>query len=496
MILCYGPGRFANQFFRNMFGYYVAKKYNMGIQMPCENFSEIGLDFSNVYKCPASNTVMLENNNQCMEYLTQNKNIDYNINLDQCFCQCSEFASYILENFEPFQKHIETMNPFKDRYQNNEDIYIHYRIGDLVELNFVNPHEYYEKTLDKILNSNFENSSQDRSKLNQTSKNFKIYLSTDSPTHPLIDSLRSKYPIELITEKFFNNDKISILSQTILFASTCRHLILSLGTLSWLIGLYGFYSEKYFLNPKQVRYWHGSIFEGTQMKFSKHWHMQTVKIENFPLFCSSPYWNKDYYTLRQYDFSKEQICFIHLPRTGGTTIKKYFPSGLLFTVNRSPVTYFCPSNEYKYISVFREPVSRIWSFYHMIRRQGKNYPYKKFSSTIRNFCENCWETKNCYTRLFAGETVDHNLTDEQLFNRAKENMKNFFMILNFDFLNRDISVLENKIQQLSVKLIEQKIPHENFSHYDRRIPVNERVIIEEFNQLDIRLYKYFLSEIQ
>lgn len=511
MIICFGPGRFSNKFFRNTFGYLLAKRLGFGVQMEeGEAFKEIGLPYDNDYRVPHSSTKLLEEN-ECVDFLNSNinsdvnniinttsihtisTNINFNINLDRCFCQSREFALYVLNNFygtlfnNTMEERIRSVNPYKERYGNNNDIFIHYRIGDLVELNMLNPHEYYERTLEKLLNaSNTSITKDNTSSENNTSR--KIYVSSDSPTHPFIQSLIQKYNATL-----FDSDSIS---QLILFGSTCKHLILSLGTLSWLIGLYGFASEKYFLNPLQVRYWHGCIFQPTQ--YEEHinkdkWHMQSIKLENLPV-NKSLYWSKEQYELKQYTFPSTSICFIHLPRTGGSTLKSYIKSNL-FTVNRSPVSFLCPSKEFKYITIFREPVSRVWAFFNMIKRQGKNYPYKEMTGTMKNFCLNCWEASNCYTKLLAGETVEHNLPDAELLRRAKENMKNFFYILDFNQLEKDINGLQGKMkQELPETSVDTTIQHIQYMKYDRNIPSLFRKVIEEHNKLDIELYQHYLTQ--
>jgi hypothetical protein len=43
-----------------------------------------------------------------------------------------------------------------------------------------------------------------------------------------------------------------------MFASSCKNVVLSNGTFSWLIGLLGFYSNVYY--PKIKTVWHGDIF--------------------------------------------------------------------------------------------------------------------------------------------------------------------------------------------------------------------------------------------
>jgi hypothetical protein len=45
---------------------------------------------------------------------------------------------------------------------------------------------------------------------------------------------------------------------TIKFASTCKYIILSNGTFSWMIGVFAFFSDIYY--PIMKKKWNGDIF--------------------------------------------------------------------------------------------------------------------------------------------------------------------------------------------------------------------------------------------
>lgn len=47
---------------------------------------------------------------------------------------------------------------------------------------------------------------------------------------------------------------------TIMFGSTCKNIILSNGTFSWMIGVFGYHSTIYYPDPKLKECWHGDIF--------------------------------------------------------------------------------------------------------------------------------------------------------------------------------------------------------------------------------------------
>jgi hypothetical protein len=128
---------------------------------------------------------------------------------------------------------IET-NPFKERYSKNNDIYIHIRLGDVSHLS---PGlAYFVKAIELI--ENYSN----------------IYVSTDEMGHDVIKRFVEKFP----NTKFLEYDEI----QTIQFASTCKHVILSHGSFSAIIGYLSYYSSviypDYRLASKYI--WFGDMF--------------------------------------------------------------------------------------------------------------------------------------------------------------------------------------------------------------------------------------------
>ena len=121
-------------------------------------------------------------------------------------------------------------NQYRERYNNNSDVYVHIRLGDIIKHNYSHPFEYYDKVLSQI---EFENG----------------YLSSDTIGHPICQQLKEKYKLNEIT---YNEEN------TIMFSSTCKYIVLSSGTFSWMIGLFAYFSKIY--RPKIYKKWHGDIF--------------------------------------------------------------------------------------------------------------------------------------------------------------------------------------------------------------------------------------------
>jgi hypothetical protein len=265
MINTSGNGRFGNQFFRNMVGYLLSKKYDKQcIFQECEDFNKLGIyfksknvDISDISK--KKNVYITEEN--IINFLKEDVVFDYNIFFNNVYCQ-SKYVSqliYDLFNNKNNKLHLSVINnnKFKYNYNNNDDVFIHIRLGDIIP--FIEsrcpPIQYYENILDNL---EYKNG----------------YIASDSIDHDMCKKLIFKYNLKII-----NYDKI----ETILFGSTFKNVILSTGTFSWLIGILSFYSSNiYYYNPAKIIEWYGPIFE---INFDKNkWKMKDIKIPNMNSF--------------------------------------------------------------------------------------------------------------------------------------------------------------------------------------------------------------------
>ena len=108
---------------------------------------------------------------------------------------------------------------------------MHIRLDDAAQWN---PGlDYYQKTLSNIT---FD----------------KLYITTDQKDHDIIRQLTSLYPTATIME--YNE------IQTFQFASTCKHIILSHGTFSALIGYLAYFSNVYYPEYESDKMWYGDMF--------------------------------------------------------------------------------------------------------------------------------------------------------------------------------------------------------------------------------------------
>lgn len=228
---------FGNYFFENLAKHILSKKYNLkSTYLYYKEFEFIGIklftDGENYY-----DTNIIINNENFYNYLLNNIEVNSNLVINEpYFFQTSEFAKY-LKNYlkSELQNNIISTNIYKDRYNNNNDVYIHVRLGDVIHFN--PGFDYYDSILSKL---NFDNG----------------YISSDTIDHEICQKLIDKY--DLISTP--SNEFV-----TIRIASTCKHIILSTGTFSWMIGVLSFFSEIYY--PVKKHDWHGDIF------VFPDWHM-------------------------------------------------------------------------------------------------------------------------------------------------------------------------------------------------------------------------------
>lgn len=141
-----------------------------------------------------------------------------NINVNDSYFQIKAFSNYLYNYYkqEQNQESIIKANKFNIRYKNNNDVFIHIRLGDVTEYN--PGFEYYDKVLSQIT---FENG----------------YISSDSIDNEICKKLIQKHSLKIID---YNE------VETIMFGSTCKYIILGGGSFSYIIGLFGFFSDIYY----------------------------------------------------------------------------------------------------------------------------------------------------------------------------------------------------------------------------------------------------------
>lgn len=204
-----GKGRLCNQVIRNIALSIVAEKFDLKSEyQSIEKMNDLGIPLFVGQKIYPSIQKFSEINK-----FDTIKKISYNLETKGYF-QCSENIRRIYEYLQMHKEAIINKNPWKERFSNNKDLFIHVRAGDMKK--YALDSSYYQHCIEK---TKYEN----------------IYLATDNKRHETVQNLITKFPnIKLV-------DKSPV--QTIQFGCTCSNIILSHGTFSAMIG-YLAYSSK------------------------------------------------------------------------------------------------------------------------------------------------------------------------------------------------------------------------------------------------------------
>lgn len=224
-------GHLGNRIIINLSVSLIAEKNDLFVNYcSYDEIKELGIELfigKNIYY----DSIELNDNNYFNIY--KQENIIYNLNSDNNYFQTKEITTFLYNylNSDKIKNNIIDKNPFNNRYNNNNDLFIHIRLGNVERYN---PRlEYYLKVINMILYND-------------------LYISTDTKEHYIIKELINKYP----QIKIIEYEPV----KTIQFASTCKYLILSHGSFSAIIGYLSFYSDIYYSEFQQNKIWHGDIF--------------------------------------------------------------------------------------------------------------------------------------------------------------------------------------------------------------------------------------------
>lgn len=228
-------GRFGNRFFRNICVSWMAKKYNLRI-IYCYTdpmFRQLGIQLFNGEH--AYNEVQDLTDDNILELLDSDKEFTCNINPNYSYFQTTPIILRVYDYVRSptVSEQVKKCNPWRERYGKNNDCLIHLRYGDMAQNS--PPVSYFVDTVRQIIPAPDT-----------------VYLTTDTKSSKMLDEIKAKIPtVEMLDEEIV---------PTIQFASTCRHVILSQGTFSAVIGYLSYDSEVYFPDWEPLRNWCGPVF--------------------------------------------------------------------------------------------------------------------------------------------------------------------------------------------------------------------------------------------
>ena len=183
--------------------------------------------------------------------------------------------------------------------------------------------------------------------------------------------------------------------------------------------------------------------------------------------------------------------FIHLPKTGGMTFQNIIKrinmekKEKIYVGAHNPVSIFCSTEEKGYITIFRDPIERVYSFYKMNLADKKQIYHYLAKKSLSYFIKFCPEVQNAYCQYYSGY-IDKDVS-EPIYEIALKNLKEFKRIFDFNNLSQDI---KNFCEDIDFKI--NQIPHINsFNRDNKNINSNDRKIIEFYNYFDLKLYNEF-----
>jgi hypothetical protein len=224
-------GRLGNQIIRNLAVSLLAEKHNLKVDYYNKDLiNKLGIELfsgSNSYKLYKN----LTDENYFMIFNIEK--INYNLFPIHNYFQTKEITNLIYNYLhkDEIKSKIIVNNEFKERYTKNNDLFIHIRLTDVAHFN---PGITYY--VNAIKNINFDN----------------LYISTDDKIDNMVIKLLELYPSSQLIEF----DEIT----TFQFGSTCKHIILSHGSFSAVIGYLSFFSNIYYPEYELNKMWYGDMF--------------------------------------------------------------------------------------------------------------------------------------------------------------------------------------------------------------------------------------------
>jgi hypothetical protein len=223
-------GRLCNQIIRNLAVSIVATKHDLFVSY--YNYDLIVLLGIHLFcgVCNYNDYVDLTDDNY-MNILTTETPLCKNLNPNKNYFQTKAITNILFQYLRSTNKQqIMNVNPFSNRYDNNDDLFIHIRLTDVERFN---PGlNYYLYALSTI---SFQT----------------CYIASDNLQHSIICEILKKYPGVVLVDK----DEI----QTIQFGSTCKYVVLSHGSFSAVIGYLSFFSNVYYPDYGK-NMWFGDMF--------------------------------------------------------------------------------------------------------------------------------------------------------------------------------------------------------------------------------------------
>ncbi len=192
-----------------------------------------------------------------------------------------------------------------------------------------------------------------------------------------------------------------------------------------------------------------------------------------------------------YNLEDDQYSFVHPPKSAGTSISTFLYENniKIFNSAHNLVSINCNPSKFRYITVIRNPVDRIKSFYEMQLNNKKLSFHNQAKKGLSYFVTQVKINQNCLCKFLIGDlTCD---IDEKKYEKAKQNLNNFFFIINFENLDKDIDILKSKLN------IQKEMKHIGKRQKEKKTySIEENRDIINNNKYDIKLWNYYQKNIK
>lgn len=212
---CTHGGRMGNMLFMNIFLSEYARRFGIAAEYKyADRFDRLGIGLFRDGGLVPAETVYLTDDNALS--LLRDEQPCRSVRIENtCWLQQRGMAMLVDAYIRDREATIRAHNRYRDRYDANTTLFVQVRLGDFQGHDFCMPFQYYDRAI-RSLRGSFTDG----------------VIASDSPDHPLCRELARAHGLTVLRA----DDPV----ETVMFGSTCRYIILSSGTFSWMIGVLAF----------------------------------------------------------------------------------------------------------------------------------------------------------------------------------------------------------------------------------------------------------------